>query len=95
MTEKNYILDLQIVNISSRIMKDDIKNRKRWRVLSALAIVLCIISFTPLVIPQGVSKPELLGIPYSLWTSYLITIALVMLTFLGTRVHRTDEEVKS
>jgi hypothetical protein len=27
------------------------------------------------------------GIPYSLWTSFIITVLLVVLTFIGTRVH--------
>ncbi len=72
------------------------KNRKYWRILRTAAIILCLLTFTPLVIPEGVYKPELLGVPYSLWTSYLITIALVVLTYFGTKVHRSaeDEEVK-
>lgn len=71
-------------------MKD--KNRMYWRMLRTAAIILCLLVFTPLVIPAGVHKPELLGIPFSLWTSFLITVALVFLTYLGTKVHRTDEE---
>jgi hypothetical protein len=71
-------------------MKD--KNQKRWRILRALAIILCLMVFTPLVIPKGVFKPELFGVPYSLWTSFLITVALVVITYLGTKVHRSNEE---
>ena len=68
------------------------RNRMYWRILRTAAIVLCLLVFTPLVIPQGVHTPELLGIPYSLWTSFLITVALVVLTYLGTKVHRSNEE---
>jgi hypothetical protein len=68
------------------------KKRRQWRILSIIAIVLCLLVFTPFVIPQGVYKPELFGVPYSLWTSFLITVALVVLTYFGTKVHRTDEE---
>ncbi len=68
------------------------KKKKYWRILCTIAIVLCLLTFTPLVIPKGVHQPELFGVPYSLWTSYLITIALVILTYFGTKVHRTDEE---
>jgi len=71
-------------------MKDN--NRKYWRILRSLAIILCLLVFTPLIIPKGVYKPELFGIPYSLWTSFLITIALVFLTYLGTKVHRSNDE---
>jgi hypothetical protein len=73
-------------------MKD--KKAKTWRILRTLAIALTLLAFTPLIIPQGKYRPELLGIPFSLWTTYLITIALVILTYFGTKVHRTDEEVK-
>ena len=71
-------------------MKD--KNRKYWRILRTAAIVLCLLVFTPLVIPEGVYKPELFGIPYSLWTSFIITVVLVFLTYLGTKVHRSNDE---
>jgi len=71
-------------------MKD--KNRRYWRILRTLAIILCLLVFTPLVIPAGVHLPELFGIPYSLWTSFLITVALVFLTYLGTKVHRSNDE---
>jgi len=73
-------------------MKD--KKAKTWRLLRTLAIALTLLAFTPVVIPQGKYRPELFGVPYSLWTTFLITIALVILTYFGTKVHRTDEEVK-
>ncbi|MFC4872445.1 hypothetical protein [Negadavirga shengliensis] len=61
--------------------------RKYWNICCATAIVLSIITFTPMVTPQGVSSPKLAGIPYSLWTSFIITVLLVVLTYIGTRVH--------
>ena len=70
------------------------KKRKYWRILRVLVIALCLLTFTPFVIPEGVYKPELFGIPYSLWTSFLITVALVFLTYLGTKVHRGVDEGK-
>ena len=73
-------------------MMNEEKKRKYWRILCVVAIGLCLLIFTPLVIPQGVHQPELLGVPYSLWTSFLITVALVFLTYLGTKVHRSEEE---
>lgn len=73
-------------------MKNEDKKRKQWRILRTLAIALCLLTFTPLVIPEGVHKPELFGVPFSLWTSFLITVALVFLTYLGTKVHRGEEE---
>ena len=72
-------------------------NRKKtvlWRIYAALVILLIVITFTPLIIPQGIYKPMVLGIPYTLWASTLITITLVLLTYLGSKVHpgKDDEE---
>ena len=68
------------------------KNRY-WRICVALVTILIIITFTPLIIPVGVYKPMLFGIPYTLWVCFLITVALVVLTYIGSRVHPgIDEE---
>lgn len=58
-----------------------------WRILIACAVLLTILTFTPLVIPSGVYQPELFGMPYTLWMTILITILYVVLTFIGTKVH--------
>ncbi|MDN3686330.1 MULTISPECIES: hypothetical protein [Cyclobacterium] len=63
------------------------KKRLYWKICCIAAIFLCILTFTPLVIPQGIATPELAGVPYSLWTSFIITVLLVVLTYIGTRVH--------
>lgn len=72
------------------------KKKLYWRICCVAAISLGILTFTPLVIPQGVASPMLGGIPYSLWTSFIITVLLVTLTYIGTRVHpgMQDEEDK-
>jgi len=68
------------------------KNRY-WRICVAFVVVLILITFTPLVIPVGVYKPMFLGIPYSLWVCFIITAALVFLTYIGAKVHPgIDEE---
>jgi hypothetical protein len=66
--------------------------RTRWRICVLLVILLMILTFTPLVIPQGVYRPRLFGLPYSLWLSGIITILLVVLTYLGSRVHPGSDE---
>ncbi|MBR9774497.1 MAG: hypothetical protein GYB55_05605 [Cytophagales bacterium] len=63
------------------------KKKLYWRICCFAAVFLCIITYTPLIIPQGVAKPMLGGVPYSLWTSLIITVLLVVITFIGTRVH--------
>lgn len=64
------------------------KRQKRyWRICVILVVILVVLGYTPLMIPRDVYKPMLLGIPYSLWTSILVTIALVALTYIGAKVH--------
>lgn len=68
-------------------------NSRSWNLCVALVITLSALTFTPLVIPAGRFEPQLGGVPYTLWVSILITILLVLLTYLGTRVHpgRNDD----
>lgn len=59
-----------------------------------LVVLLIVVAYTPLMLPHGVYKPSVLGIPYSLWVSFVITVALVVLTYIGSKVHPglDDEE---
>ena len=44
-------------------------------------------TFTSLVTPKGVYRPEFLGMPYTLWVGILEAFILVGITWIGTRVH--------
>lgn len=68
------------------------RNKKYWTLCVVLVIVLMVAGYTPLMIPKGIYKPMILGIPYSLWTSILFTVALVALTFIGSKVHPGSDE---
>ena len=65
-----------------------------WYICILCVAVIMVIGYTPLVIPKGIAKPAIWGIPYSLWFSFLLTVALVILTFIGAGVHpgNDDEE---
>lgn len=63
------------------------KSKKIWTLCGILVIVLMVLGYTPLMIPDGVYKPMIMGIPYSLWTSFLVTVILVTLTYIGSKVH--------
>lgn len=58
-----------------------------WRICAILVPVLVILAYTPLLIPDGIYKPMLLGLPFTLWTSFILTVVLVALTFIGAKVH--------
>lgn len=68
-------------------MAQPTKSKTPWYILIGCAVLLTIVTFTPLVIPQGVYRPELFGMPYTLWLSIVVTIGYVILTFIGTKVH--------
>ena len=68
------------------------KSKKIWTLCGVLVIVLLVLGYTPLMIPDGVYKPMILGIPYSLWTSFLVTVLLVVLTYIGSKVHPGSDE---
>ena len=68
------------------------KQKLYWRITAAAAVTLIAITFTPLVIAPGRINPKLLSMPYTLWMSILITIILVVLTYIGGRIYLRDEE---
>lgn len=70
-------------------MKRDLRY---WRICVVLVVLLIILAFTPLMLPHGIYKPMLMGLPYTLWSSMLITVALVVLTFIGSKVHPGSDE---
>jgi len=64
-----------------------IKKKRTWQIICLLVVCLIILAFSPLVISKGKFRPELLGMPYTLWMGILISIILVGLTYWGTKVH--------
>lgn len=68
------------------------KQKLYWKITAAIAVILILITFTPLVIAPDKIEPKLFSMPFTLWVSILITILLVVLTYIGGRVHLKDEE---
>ena len=58
------------------------KRQRYWRILIILvAVILVGITFTPLILSPGKIDPKLFSLPYTLWTSMIITVVLVLLSF--------------
>lgn len=70
-------------------------NTLYWRLCSLAVVLLCVLTFTPLVIPAGQYMPLLAGLPLTLWSGLLIAWVLVALTFIGVYVHPGDEPTAS
>ncbi len=67
------------------------KRKIYWRVTVVAAVVLVVLTFTPLVL-TGRIEPKLFSMPFTLWVSILITIVLVVLTYIGGRIHLKDKD---
>jgi hypothetical protein len=58
-----------------------------WKFVRLGVIFLSILTFTPVVIPKHVYRPELFGLPYTLWVGILVYFGLVTLIFIGIIAH--------
>ena len=63
-----------------------------WRICVALVIVIIAVTFSPLVLNTGKIKPQLFGFPFTLWFGILLTVLLIVLTYIGGKVSLTNEE---
>ena len=63
------------------------KKRTAWIGCSISVIVLCVLAFSPIIIPADTSTPLLWGVPRTLWAGILVYVLMVALTLIGTRVH--------
>jgi hypothetical protein len=71
------------------------KYLNRWRLLVALVILIFIIEYSPLVIPKGRYNPTLDGLPFSLWLGIILTILVVSLTYIGSKLYMKIIEEES
>ena len=68
------------------------KKFRLYYVLILLALLLSVLTFTPLVMPYEVHQPSLLHLPYTLWTGLIVAILFVCLTWLAVRLHPGKKE---
>ena len=67
------------------------KNSLYWNLCILAMIILSIIALSPLVIPQGKFTPLVFGMPRTLWAGVVVYALMVLVTFIGTRVHPKSE----
>lgn len=58
-------------------------NKSRWTYFAVAISVLAAVSFTPLVIPYGVTEPYFLGLPRTLWAGLGISLSIYFLLVLA------------
>lgn len=57
-----------------------------FSLLVGLSLLVVILSFSPLILSKNKIEPILFEMPYTLWTSILATLILIIFTFLGGRL---------
>ncbi len=66
------------------------RNKKRWYVIVAIVIVLVVVTFSPIILSPGRIEPKFLSLPFTLWSGMLLTIVVVILTYLASRIQDKD-----
>jgi len=61
--------------------------KRLWNFARLGVVILSILIFTPIVIPKNVFEPELVGLPYTLWTGILAYFCYVALIMVGIFAH--------
>lgn len=61
----------------------DMNNKSRWIFFAVAVSILAVLSFTPLVIPYGVTEPYFLGLPRTLWAGLGISLSIYVLLVLA------------
>ncbi len=56
----------------------------RQRIINSLAVVLAVATFTPLVMPPHQIGPKLLGLPFTMWTGFGVSVLFIVLTYLAS-----------
>jgi hypothetical protein len=57
---------------------------KIWNIIVFTVILITVASFT-FLFRENQHDPELWNIPYTFWSGFLVTVLIVLATFLGSR----------
>lgn len=69
------------------------KNKKQvWQICIVAVVFIIILTFSPLVTGKGKINPFILGLPYTLWMGILLTVVLVVITFIAGNALPNEEE---
>lgn len=60
------------------------------KILDGLAILSFIASFSPLVTPEYVTEPYIIGLPYTLWVGLLVSFLFIILAYLVSIIYKEE-----
>ncbi|MEO9893208.1 hypothetical protein [Aurantibacter sp.] len=67
------------------------KRNKLLVVIDVLAILLFATTFSPFVMPSGIVNPFILGVCYTMFMGFLVSVLFVILAFLVSLVNKEKE----
>lgn len=59
-------------------------------ILDGLAVLTFIATFSTVVIPQNETEPFFMGIPYTMWMGFAVSILFVVLAYLVSIINKED-----
>ena len=62
-------------------------NKLIWQCTVGIVLLLIILTFTPVVTPQGVYEPKLAGLPFTFWMGFVVTTVIVVAAYVGSKYH--------
>ncbi|WPR73852.1 hypothetical protein [Algoriphagus sp. NG3] len=68
-------------------------NSKLWKQLVLAVIVLTVCSYL-FLFKEGKSDPSLAKVPFVFWSGFLITVLVVVATFIGSKVFPFEDPKK-
>ncbi|MRI00551.1 hypothetical protein GH721_08380 [Kriegella sp. EG-1] len=67
------------------------KRNKLLAVIDVLAILLFAATFSPYVMPSGKVEPYIMGVSYTMFMGFLVSVLFVVLAFLVSLVNKEKE----
>jgi uncharacterized membrane protein len=68
--------------------------KKIWRLLVSFIIVLTLVSFL-IIFKENKITPTLAGIPFIFWSGFLVSVLIVLATYLASKIFPYGEPSKS
>jgi uncharacterized membrane protein len=68
--------------------------KKIWRLLVSFIIILTLVSFL-IIFKENKITPTLAGIPFIFWSGFLVSVLIVLATYLASKIFPYEEPSKS
>lgn len=69
-----------------------IKRLKIWTATIWAFFVTALITFSPLIIPKGVSEPFILGLPRTIWAGLMVSVIFLIITAIAAWASKPEQK---